>query len=43
MCKDLMPGHETVHEYLFAVNEEITKLQGTANDVQAVGKSKSCV
>lgn len=26
VCKDLLPGHEAVHEYLFAVNEELIKL-----------------
>ena len=31
-----MPGHEAVHEYLFAVNEEINKLKGTAKDIQTV-------
>ena len=36
VCKDLLPGHEAVHEYLFAVNEEMMKLKETAKDIQMV-------
>jgi hypothetical protein len=27
VCRELLPGHEAVHDYLFAVNEELIKLK----------------
>lgn len=27
VCRDLLPGHETVYQYLYAVNEELIKLK----------------
>ena len=26
VCRELLPGHEAVYDYLFAVNEELIKL-----------------
>ena len=31
-----MPGHEAVHEYLFAVNQELINLKETSMDIHSV-------
>lgn len=36
VCKELMPGHQAVHEYLFAVNEELINLHETLRDIHSV-------
>ena len=32
MCRELLPGHKPVYEYLFAVNEELIKLEETPQE-----------